>query len=168
MTFPGTCDAGECLNGIGITAIFEYHVGKDVAESITDFCICNSDTKFGAFCEQDISAVNETLIDCNGNGKFNGTNTITGCSCRDENNNATKFHGWHCEISNMDLCDQERISHKKWTDSVDDKIRIFMHQHINTNIIGLQHLSSKSISKRGNRCSAGVTSAESCGLRHLM
>ena len=67
MTFPGTCDAGECLNGIGITAIFEYHVGKNVAESITDFCICNSDTKFGAFCEQDIPAVNETLIDCNAN-----------------------------------------------------------------------------------------------------
>lgn len=114
-------------------------------------CLCNSDTKYGAFCEQDVTAINETLIDCNGNGKFNSENTITGCSCRDENNNATKFHGWHCEISNMDLCDpnsQERISHSMmvtivgcwWhNQDIDAPTSKTYHQHPSTTSISKPH-----------------------------
>ena len=53
-----------------------------------------------------LSSINPIDVNCNGkNGKFNPENTITGCSCRDEFEKPTKYHGWHCEISNFDLCD---------------------------------------------------------------
>ena len=78
-------------------------------------CLCVA-PKFGPFCDQEITddIVNNT--NCNGNGKFEAENTITGCSCRDENGDPTKYHGWHCEIPNLDLCDpdsSERSLHKQ-------------------------------------------------------
>lgn len=88
------------------------HVGKDLAKSISNMCLCHPG-QFGALCDQDGSKLDPINFDCSSpNGKFDMENTITGCSCKDEFGNATKYHGWHCEISNFDLCDKnstERI-----------------------------------------------------------
>ena len=117
--FPGTCVNGQCTDMYStIENVIGTHVGKDLAKSTPTMCLCHVD-QFGALCEKDGNYLNQDDFNCNApNGKFDINNTITGCSCRDKFGNPTKYHGWHCEISNFDLCNStsnERIIHSKFS-----------------------------------------------------
>ena len=61
------------------------------------YCKCN-DGSYGNGCTMDIDQFKE-FSDCD-NGIFDPGNTITGCSCRDENGDANLYHGWYCERPN--------------------------------------------------------------------
>lgn len=45
--------------------------------------------------------------DCNG-GKLDATNTISLCNCIDDKDKPLDYHGWHCEIKNTEICNEER------------------------------------------------------------
>ena len=65
------------------------------------YCKCDEDN-YGNGCTLDIEQFKE-FSECDNGAIFDPGNTITGCSCRDENGLAILFHGWYCERSNRSV-----------------------------------------------------------------
>ena len=96
MTCAG--EAGVC------DKLEESDFGEFVGEISLDerseqgYCKC-SENYYGNGCTMDIQQF-KAFSECDNGGIFDPGNTITGCSCREENGDASLFHGWYCERSN--------------------------------------------------------------------
>ena len=88
-------------------------VGEKTFDNQLSGCVC-PDSKFGILCDSD-SAINSDGAECK-NGIYNSKNTISGCSCTDEFEKPTPYHGWYCDVPNFKLCNSDQFYvHEKTT-----------------------------------------------------
>ena len=71
-------------------------IGKQPLANISHVCSC-ADGWTGQECKDKVSDISKEP-DCNG-GNYTVENIITHCNCA-----GTHSHGWHCEISDSELC----------------------------------------------------------------
>ena len=93
---------GTCVEVDSSLTTLPDMIGKPPLENITHVCSCANGWT-GQECRDDESIVSKQFneTDCNG-GNYTVENIITHCNCA-----GTHSHGWHCEISDSDLCPRE-------------------------------------------------------------
>ena len=113
------CFTGEVLSGDNGRDLKEY-VGKKTVKSLYSGCACTTG-RYGPLCNS-----NEQPKDLCVNGRFNPKNYLTGCECRTspEDETIIPFHGWYCEIHNVEFCAEGEVYNKTaMTEVGDDSAR---------------------------------------------
>lgn len=129
--FWGRCENGNsnCIYGGGLGSTnkgdLNRFVGTETLEDLAFGCNCKGLDKYGPYCNWDEPQAGER--DFCGFGKYNISNFLSGCECRDKlTNEPVPYHGWYCDIHNRALCDKSKSTqfHGKFYDvtTMKDKV----------------------------------------------
>lgn len=106
----GTCSTDPlayafCVTGqkmSELTSDLVKYVGSRTVESFYSVCRCNGN--FGPLCTWSEAPKNNL---CENGAGLNEANYLSGCECKNSNDEFIPYHGWYCEIHNRILCEDE-------------------------------------------------------------
>ena len=101
----GSCVNSECLSGDDLLeqSTLSDFVGSQTVEYLETGCNCEAGS-YGPFCSWPEPNKNDDNFCVN--GRYNSDNFLSGCECRNDDNTATPYHGWYCEVHNRALCNK--------------------------------------------------------------